>query len=85
MAEAISEKLAAAHELEQSIIDAVFEYVNEDDSKAGFGLNAAVRACIALAKSSTMSPQTRMALAQQIFMDMTSDLSKSTILQSSKH
>ena len=74
MIEAITEKLAGAHDLEQSIIDAVFEYVDEDDSKAGFGLHAAVRACVALAKGSTMSPQTRMALAQQIFMDMTSDL-----------
>jgi hypothetical protein len=85
MADAVAENLAAAHELQQSIIDAVFDYVAEDNSRAGLGLNAAFGACITIAKNSSMSPQTRMALAQHIFMDMTSDLDTSTIRQAPGH
>ena len=85
MVEQSSAKLAAAHELELSIVNAVFDYVNNDDSKAGFGISAAFRACVSLAKNSSMSPQTRMALAQHIFMDMTSDLDTSTIRQAGDH
>lgn len=79
MAEQTADKLAAAHELELSIVNAVFDYVSDDDSKAGFGISAAFRACVSLAKNSSMSPQTRMALAQHVFLDMTGDLTPSTI------
>lgn len=85
MIDAIPEKLAAAHELEQNIVEAVFDYVDQDETRAGFGINAAFRACITLAKCSSMSPQTRMALAQQIFMDLTADLSTTTIRKFSNH
>ncbi|MFC4347964.1 hypothetical protein ACFO5Q_08920 [Kordiimonas lipolytica] len=73
------EKIAAAHELEQRLINEVFDYVNEDDERAGLGLNAAFRACITLTKGSTMTAQTRMAFAQQVYLEMTSDLALSTI------
>ena len=85
MRDSTLEKIADAHDLERRLIDAVFDYVNEDDERAGLGINAAFRACVALTKASTMSPQTRMAYAQQLFMDMTSDLGPSIIRQSQNH
>lgn len=74
MIDRVVEKLIAAHKLEEHILDAVFDYVDQDVTKTQFGLNAAVRASILLIKGSTMSNETRMALAQSIFMDLTDDL-----------
>lgn len=63
-----------AHQLQDKIVDAVFQYVNEDARKTHLGLYAAVRASISLIKSSNMSSQTRMSLAQSIFFELTDDI-----------
>ena len=78
MIESVEKKAVEAHELEQTIANAVHDYVDDDETRAGFGINAAFRACIGLIKTSSMSPQTRMSFAQRIFLDMTDDLTPRT-------
>jgi len=79
MIETFTTSVFEAHELEEMIVDAVFNYVSGDDTRSGFGINAAFRASIALSKCSTMSDETRMALAQSMFMEMTEDLNLSAM------
>lgn len=74
MIDDVQKKLIAAHALKEEIINSVFKYVADDDAKVGFGVHAAVQASISLIKDSSMSSQTRMALAQSIFMNLTDDI-----------
>ncbi len=80
--EKIRDNIVAAHALEETIVEAVMEYANEDVSRAGFGLNAAFRASITLAKCSTMSDETRMAFAQAMFLELTDDLQTNVVASS---
>lgn len=82
MIEKIRDNLVGAHALEETIVDAVMEYASKDVSRAGFGLNAAFRASITLAKCSTMSDETRMAFAQAMFLELTDDLKTSVVASS---
>lgn len=63
-----------AHTLQESIVQSVFDYVDEDVARSSFGVNAALQAGVELAKNSSMSTQTRMALAQTVFQAMTEDI-----------
>jgi|GEM_PF-1560813 len=84
MTEKIQRSLVDAFKLEEDIVDAVFNYVDEDVTKTQFGINAAVRASISLIKGSSMSPETRMALAQNIFVELTDDIPLHVIEETSR-
>ncbi len=72
--EKMTRDVTKAHELQESIVQSVFDYVDDDLSRSTFGINAALQAGVQLVKSSSMSDQTRMNIAQTIFQDLTEDI-----------
>jgi len=72
--EKITRDVTKAHELQESIIQSVFDYVDDDFSRSTFGINAALQAGVQLVKNFSMSDQTRMSIAQTIFQDLTEDI-----------
>ena len=63
-----------AHKLQATIVDMVLDYVDDDDARATFGINAALLAGVQLIRDSSMSVQTRMSMAQSLFQDLTDDI-----------
>ena len=63
-----------AHKLQTTIINLVFDYVDDDDTRSTFGINAVHLAGVQLVKDSSMSVQTRMNIAMSLFQDLTDDI-----------
>lgn len=72
--EKITRDVSEAHDLQAAIVELVFEYVEDDNSRCSFGINAALFAGVHLVKASSMSMQTRMSVAHTIFQALTDDI-----------